>query len=333
MSESATPSQASEDQSDEAPASPQSETWARTVLGDLAFAAVKEQRRARRWGLVFKLFMLVYLVALPLLYLPSDLLTFDDEEQHTALVELSGVISAGTDASADRVVGALRAAFKDEKTAGVVLRINSPGGSPVQSGYINDEIGRLRKKYPAIPIYAVIADMAASGGYYVAVAADKIYADKASLVGSIGVLMNGFGFVDAMEKLGVERRLVTAGENKAFLDPFSPTKVDDVAHIQGLLEQIHRQFIDVVKAGRGDRLKSDAQLFSGYVWSGETGVKLGLVDALGNSSYVAREVIGVERMVNFTAKRGHLEAIAERLGASIAKHLRLEMSQSIPELR
>ena len=294
--------------------------WERRVLERLATAAITEQRRARRWGVFFKFAFLAYLSVLLVPHIPFDDWTSSVEEKHTAVVEIVGTIGPEADASADRVVSGLRAAYEDEATAGIVLRINSPGGSPVQAGYINDEIRRLRKKHSEIPVYAVLTDICASGGYYVAAAADAIYADKASLVGSIGVVMNSFGFVDALEKLGIERRLLTAGKHKAFLDPFSPTKPDEVAHTQALLDKMHVQFIDVVKSGRGEKLKgSDEKLFSGYIWTGEESVALGLVDDLGTTSGVARDVIGAERIVNFTIRDTLLERLAERFGASMAQ--------------
>ena len=295
--------------------------WERDVLNRLAFAALVEQRRTRRWGLAFKAAMLIYVVALTLIYIPFELFTDDVAERHTALVRLDGVIADGESASADRVITGLRAAFEDEKTAGVIMRINSPGGSPVQAGYINDEIRRLRELNPDIPLYAVVTDMCASGGYYVAVAADRIYVDKSSLVGSIGVLMNGFGFVDSMQRLGVERRLYTAGEHKGFLDPFSPQDASEVTHIQSVLEELHGQFIDVVRSGRKDRLRGGDELFSGLVWSGERGIELGLVDAYGSSSSVARDVIEAEEIVDFTPRRDYLERFAERMGAAMASVL------------
>ncbi|VFM98195.1 MAG: protease-4 [Candidatus Kentron sp. G] len=232
------------------------------------------------------------------------------------------MIAEGSDASADRVISGLRSAFKDKNTKGVVLRINSPGGTPVQAGYINDEIGRLRDEYPDIPLYAVVTDICASGGYYVAVAADRIYADKSSVIGSIGVLVNGFGFVGAMEKLGVERRLLTAGKHKGFLDPFSPADPEEVSHLQSVLKEIHQAFIDTVRKGRGDRLRGEeSELFNGLVWSGKQAIRLGLADELGSSSYVAREVIGAEEIVDFTWERDYLERFAERFGAAVTEAL------------
>ena len=295
--------------------------WERGVLERLATAAVTEQRRSRRWGIFFKFAFLVYLSVLVLPHLPLKEWMSADDEKHTAVVEIVGPIGPEANASADRVITGLRAAFENEDTAGIVLRINSPGGSPVQAGYINDEIRRLRAEHSDIPLYAVLTDICASGGYYVAVAADEIYADKASLVGSIGVLMNSFGFVDTLEKLGVERRLFTAGNHKGFLDPFSPTDPTEVAHIQGLLDKMHTQFIDVVKMGRGERLKgSDEELFSGYVWTGEESVALGLVDGLGTTSGLARNIIKAEKTVNFTVRDSLAERIIDRLGVSLAKN-------------
>lgn len=288
-----------------------------------AIEALREQRTARRWSSFFKLLFFIYLLAILLLSMQStgSASSFFSADKFTALVDLQGVIASDTDASADIMVTGLRAAFEDENTAGVIIRINSPGGSPVQAGYINDEIRRLRVKHPDIPVYAVIQDIGASGGYYVAVAADAIYADKSSIVGSIGVRMGGFGFVESMEKLGIERRLLTAGENKGFLDPFVPLKQADVQHVRGLLAEIHQQFISTVIAGRGDRLADSAELFSGYVWSGERSLELGLVDALGSASYVAREIIGAKDIVNFTPTRSVFDQFAKRIGASISARL------------
>jgi protease-4 len=262
----------------------QNEGWERDLVNRLAFAALKEQRRARRWGIFFKFLLFVYLLGILFLYTPSIELQPGAGDDHTALVELKGVIAPDKEGSADNVVSGLRSAFESDHAKGVILRINSPGGSPVQAGYINDEIRRLRKEHPDTPLYAVVADVCASGGYYAAVAADKIFADKASIVGSIGVRMDGFGFVEAMDKLGVERRLLTAGEHKGFLDPFQPVKEGDVEHVQALLNDIHTQFIQVVRTGRGDKLKDDPNLFSGFVWTGEQAVDLGLIDELGSAS-------------------------------------------------
>ena len=300
------------------------ESWERDVLSRLAFAAINEQRRSRRWSIFFKFLIFAYLF-LVFWSIQSNRgeHALMDSGEHTALVELKGVIADDADANADDIVTALRNAFKNKNTRGVILRINSPGGSPVQAGYINDEIHRLRKEYPKIPLYAVVTDICASGGYYVAVAADKIYADKASIVGSIGVRMSGlttFGFVEAMKKLGIERRMLAAGDDKAMLDPFSPLKPEEVKHVSTLLENIHQQFIHVVKEGRGDRLKGDDKtLFNGFYWTGEQAVDLGLVDGLANSSYVAREIIGAEKIVDYTHRPSPLERLTNRFGVVMAK--------------
>lgn len=289
------------------------------IVNRLAFAALNEQRRTRRWNIFFKgLFFAYFLVILLMIYLPVDSSSKLTTGKHTALIEINGVIADNTEANADSIITGLRNAFDDRNTAGVILRINSPGGSPVQSGYVNDEIARLRDENPDIKVYAVVTDICASGGYYIAAAADEIYADKASIVGSIGVLMNSFGFVDAMKKMGVERRLYTAGENKGILDPFSEVKPEDVNHVKGMLGNIHEQFIDVVKKGRGDRLVESKDIFSGLFWTGEQAMELGLVDSLGSSSYVAREVIQAENIVNFTPRQNYLERFAERFGVAMA---------------
>lgn len=295
-----------------------------------AFEALAEQRRARRWGNFFKGLFVLYLFAI-LAVSWSGMMKNGvfGTDKITALVEINGVIAPDSDASADFVVTGLRDAFEDEKTAGVIVRINSPGGSPVQSGYINDEIKRLKGKHPDIPVYAVIQDICASGGYYIAVAADEIFADKASIVGSIGVRMDGFGFVDAMDKLGVERRLLTAGESKGALDPFSPLSQQDVKHVKKLLGQIHQQFIDTVKAGRGDRLADDESIFSGLFWTGEESKSLGLIDDFGSASFVARDIIKAKDIVNFTPRRDVFEQFAKRFGAELAARL----TSSLPNLR
>ena len=292
------------------------------VASAFAREALREQRLARRWNTFFKALFFLYLLAILVLSIPNLARgTWLSGEKFTALVDLQGVISSDSRASADAIITGLRAAFEDSGTAGVILRINSPGGSPVQSGYINDEIRRLRDEYPDIPLYAVLQDICASGGYYVAAAADEIYADKSTIVGSIGVRMDSFGFVESMEKLGVERRLLTAGEHKGFLDPFLPLEADDVRHINSVLGEIHEQFINTVRAGRGDRLIESDELFSGYVWTGERGLALGLVDALGSSSFVAREIIGAEEIVNFTPRQDLLDQFARKVGASLSEML------------
>jgi protease-4 len=298
--------------------SEQQPNWEREVLEKLALSAIQEQRRSRHWSILFKTLGFLYLFIL--LFLAAG--WFGSEgvsiKAHTALVDLQGVIAADQ-ASADSVIGSLQGAFEDKKTRGVVLRINSPGGSPVQAGQIYDEIKRLRAKYPKIPLYAVVDDICASGGYYVAAGADKIFVDKASIVGSIGVLMDGFGFTQTMEKLGVERRLLTAGENKGFLDPFSPVDPKQQAFARQLLEEIHGQFIGVVREGRGKRLKEVPEMFSGLVWSGEKSIQLGLADGFGSVESVARDVIKAEDIVDYTRQESLADRLAERLGATMAK--------------
>ena len=307
------------------------------LLEKTLLASVQEQRRARRWGIFFKLLTFIYLFGILFLFSP-----FMDMESaasrsasHTALVEVRGVIADQEAASADNIIKSLREAFKDAKTKAVVMRINSPGGSPVQAGYVYDEIRRLRAEYPAIKLYAVITDLGASGAYYIASAADEIFADKASLVGSIGVTAAGYGFVGAMEKLGVERRAYTSGEHKAFLDPFSPQKPDETAFWQGVLDTTHNQFIAMVKQGRGDRLKDKEhpELFSGLVWSGEQAKALGLVDGLGSASYVARDVVGEKELVDFTVQESPFDRFSKRMGASVAERLALYMGLQGPSLR
>ncbi len=312
----------------EIPEHEKKEQWERNVLEELVFSAHKEQRRTRRWGIFFKSLMFSYLaLILFMTYMPNELSDGSSKgHKHTALIEIRGTIGADAEANADSIITALRDAFKNEHSAAIILRLNTPGGSPVQAGYVNDEIKRLRNQHPNKPVYAVITDMCASGGYYIAAAADEIYADKASLVGSIGVVMNGFGFVDAMDKLGIERRMMTAGENKGFLDPFSPLKAEDEKHIKSLLGSIHQQFIDVVKEGRGDRLKDDPAIFSGLVWTGEQAIEVGLVDALGSSSYVAREIVGADKIVDYTYDQPVIERFFERFGASVASGISSTMN-------
>ncbi len=306
-------------------------SWEREVVTQLAEASLKEQRRSRRWGIIFKLLTFAYIGVILFMIGEASLTSVTINEKHTALVELTGVIADKEIASADHIVTALRDAFDNENAAGVILRINSPGGSPVQSGYIYDEIQRLRKENPDTPLYAVVTDICASGGYYIASAADKIYADKASIVGSIGVRMDNFGFVDAIEKLGVERRTLTAGENKALLDPFLPENEKTKVHMQNMLSEIHQQFINAVKEGRGDRLDTSVEgLFSGLIWTGETAVKNGLVDELASSSYVAREVIGEETIVDYTVQDDLLERFAQRLGSTVAQVISTQLFSSTP---
>src|SRR6202171_2213146 len=300
--------------------------WERAVLEKLALKALEEQRRARQWGALFKLLWFAFAFLILSIWLgwigrpEKDSLT-SGTGKHTALVDLEGVIAPDGKASADKMIKALNRAFKDSGTQGVVLRINSPGGSPVQAGYINDEIRRLRAKYPNTPIYAVVQDLCASGGYYVAVATDRIYVDKASLVGSIGVILNSFGFVGAMEKLGIERRAYTSGENKDFLDPFAPENPAHKEHALKMLNEIHQQFIKVVRQGRGTRLKETPETFSGLIWTGEKSVELGLSDGLGGLEYVAREVIKAEKVVDYSPKENVFEQLSERLGTRCGESL------------
>jgi protease IV len=295
------------------------EHWERGVIERLATEGLREMRRARRWGIFFKLSTLVLLfVTLVLVVGSISENTRGCLDKCTALVEMRGELDADGPLSAENVVAGLQAAFKSKGTQGVVLRINSPGGSPVQAGLINDEIRRLRASYPGTPIYAVVEEMCASGAYYVAVAADKIYVDKASLIGSIGVIIDGFGFVGAMDKLGIERRALIAGENKAFLDPFSPLTPQQRDYAEKMIEEVHQQFIAAVKAGRGARLKDSPELFSGLVWNGTRGVDLGLADALGSVESVAREVIKAEAVVDFTVKETLGERLSRKFGAALA---------------
>ena len=294
------------------------------LVESLAKSALQEQRRSRRWGIFFKLLTFCWLFfSMAVIYNASEISRVSLDEstgEHTALVDIDGQIG-GNDVSADTVVSGLRAAFADANTQAVILRINSPGGSPVQSGYIYDEIRRLRSIHDETPLYAVITDIGASGGYYIAAAADKIYADKASLVGSIGVISSGFGFVAAMDKLGITRRTYTSGENKAFLDPFQSVDPDAAAQWQTSLDTIYQQFIDAVKAGRGDRLADNPDIFSGMVWSGQQARELGLVDGLGSTSFVARDVVGAEDIVDYTFRLSPLEKFARELGAGVSATL------------
>jgi protease-4 len=308
----------------------QNSNWEREVLGKLAMAALQEQRSARRWGIFFKILTFSYLLIVLLMFL--GLRDMKNEAalagKHTSLVELTGEISADKSANADNIIEALQAAFKDKNTQGVILRINSPGGSPVQAGAINDEIRRLRAKYPDIPLYVVVEDICASGGYYVAAAADKIYVNKASLIGSIGVLMDGFGFTGSMQKLGVERRLLTAGENKGFLDPFSPFDPKQAAIAKKMLAEIHQQFITVVREGRGKRLKETPETFSGLIWTGQKGIELGLADGMGSVESVARDVIKAENIVDYTTREGFADRLAKKFGAGAASVMPGFSSQS-----
>lgn len=291
--------------------------WERELLERLAFASLQEQRSRRRWGVFFKVLGFAYLIVLLVVLSGVAGGPSHSKEKHTALVDLRGVIDSDGDTSAESVVAALNDAFKEANAMGVILRINSPGGSPVQSSIIYDEIKRLRAKYPDKPIHVVVEDVCASGGYFVAAAADKIYVNRASIVGSIGVLMDGFGFSGAMDKLGVERRLLTAGDNKGFLDPFSPQDQRHRKHAQVLLDDIHQQFIDVVRKGRGNRLRETPELFSGLMWTGQQSVALGLVDDFGTVDSVARDVIKAETVVDYTLHRSLTDRLAQRFGSAM----------------
>ena len=297
--------------------------WEREVVEKLAFAAVTEQRRARRWGIFFKSLMFLYLLAVlgAVMYPKFKQDIGAGGEYHTAVVNVVGAIAEDKEANADSIIESLRDAVKDKHTKGIILHANSPGGSPVQSSYVYEEIRKIKKEHPDLPIYSVVSDICASGCYYIASASDKIFVNPSSLVGSIGVLMDGVGFVDTMQKMGIEHRLLTAGAHKAMLDPFSPPKEDETLYMQGLLDQVHQQFISAVKAGRGDRLKETPDMFSGLVWTGEEGVKLGVVDGFGNQDTVAKELIGAEKLVDFTHQEQLLDKLAGKLGASFGQSI------------
>lgn len=297
-----------------APAAPPPE-WAGT-LEQLARDMIRDRRSERRWRVFFRLMWLLLAIFLVLILASGRVATTAPNTPHTALIEVRGEIAAESEASAENLVAALKSAFEDQGARAVVLRINSPGGSPVQAGIVNDEIRRLKALHRK-PVYAVVEEMCASGAYYIAVAADEIYVDKASLVGSIGVLMDGFGFTEAMRKLGVERRLLTAGENKGMLDPFSPQNEKHEAYAKAMIDQIHQQFIAVVKQGRGKRLKENAETFSGLFWNGEEAIRQGLVDKPGNLDYVAREIVKADEIIDYTPKENIAERFAKRFGASV----------------
>ena len=307
--------------------------WQQQTIEKLALSGLQEQKSARRWSIFFKALMFIYLFVVLFLALGWLGGTKAGTGEHTALIEIAGVIEAGGDVNADSVITSLNDAYESKGTKGIILRINSPGGSPVQSGIIFDEIRRQKKLHPSIPVYAVVEDICASGGYYIAAAADKIYVDKASIVGSIGVLMDGYGFTDVMKKVGVERRLLTAGENKAMLDPFSPVNPKHQALAQAMLNQIHEQFKTVVRQGRGNRLVEDNETFSGLFWSGEQSIKIGLADALGSADYVAREVIKQEEIVDYSYQDSVVDRFAKRLGASMAKAIGIDAAVKNLQLR
>ena len=305
--------------------------WERATLEKLVFASLNEQKASRRWKTFVRLSWLAFLIALVWMALHRGASTSDASVPHTAVVEIKGEIAAGADASAEFINAALRAAFEDDGAKAVVLLINSPGGSPVQAGMMNDEILRLKAKHKK-PVYAVVEETCASAAYYIAVSADRIFVDKASIVGSIGVLMDGFGFTGLMDKLGVERRLVTAGENKGFLDPFSAQSDKQRALAQTMLNQIHQQFINVVKAGRGTRLKDTPEMFTGLFWTGQQAIELGLADQLGNLDYVAREVVKTEEVIDYTRRDNVAERLAKKFGASIGEGA-MKVFKAIPTIR
>ena len=309
------------------------DNWQQQTIEKLALSSLDEQKKSRRWGILFKTLTFIYLF----ITLFAILGWFGDGKSsagsHTAIIDLNGVIEAGGEVNADSVMSSLKDAYESKGTKGIILRINSPGGSPVQAGIINDEIRRQKKLHPKIPVYAVVEDICASGGYYIAVAADKIYVDKASIIGSIGVLMDGYGFTEVMKKVGVERRLMTAGENKAMLDPFSAENPKHKALAQTMLNEVHEQFKAVVRQGRGSRLHETPEVFSGLFWSGEQGIKLGLADALGSADYVAREVIKQEEIVDYTYQETVVDRFAKRLGASMAKSIGIDAKSIMPQLR
>ncbi|MEO8014623.1 S49 family peptidase [Polaromonas sp.] len=305
--------------------------WERATLEKLVFATLNEQRSTRRWKTFVRLSWLLFFVVLLWMALQRGTPAIDASVAHTAVIEIKGEIAQGADASAEFVNAALRSAFEDEGSKAIVLLINSPGGSPVQAGMMNDEILRLKAKHKK-PVYAVVEESCASAAYYIAVSADQIFVDKASIVGSIGVLMDGFGFTGLMDKLGVERRLLTAGENKGFLDPFSAQSEKQRAFAQSMLDQIHQQFIAVVKKGRGSRLKETPEMFSGLFWNGQQAVELGLADHLGNLDYVAREVVKVEEIIDYTRRDNVAERLAKKFGAAMGEGA-MKAFQAIPALR
>ena len=305
--------------------------WEQATMERLMFATLEEQRTARRWRNFFRLSWLALIVFLLWAVMHRGSPATAKSSPHTAVIEIKGEIASGADASAEFIVAAMRAAFEDDGAKAVVLLLNSPGGSPVQAGIVYDEIRRLKAKYKK-PVYAVVEESCASAAYYIAAGADRIFVDKASIVGSIGVLMDGFGFTGLMDKLGVERRLMTAGENKGFLDPFSPQTDKQRAYAQAMLDQIHRQFIDAVKLGRGARLKETPELFSGLFWTGQQAVDLGLADQLGNLDFVAREIVKAEELVDYTRRDNVAERLAKKFGAAIGDGA-VRALKAIPNVR
>ncbi|WP_395140830.1 S49 family peptidase [Schlegelella aquatica] len=306
-------------------------TAEQALLAQLAKAYIDERRRERRWRIFFRLAWLLLAAALLAMTLSQRFAATAPSGPHTALVDVRGEIAVEAEASAENLLSALRSAFEDQGAQAVVLRINSPGGSPVQAGIVHDEIRRLKAKHQK-RVYAVVEEVCASGAYYIAAAADEIYVDKASIVGSIGVLMDGFGFAGLMQKLGVERRLLAAGEHKGFLDPFSPMDEEEKAYAQEMLEQIHAQFINVVREGRGKRLKETPNTFSGLFWTGEQAVVMGLADDFGSLDYVAREVVKAEEVIDYTPRENVAERLAKRFGAAVGEGA-VKALRALPSLR
>ena len=305
--------------------------WERNTLEKLVFASLNEQKAARRWKTFVRLAWLAFFVTLVWMVVHRGTSTTSAIVAHTAVVEIKGEIADGADASAEFINAALKAAFEDHGAKAVVLLINSPGGSPVQAGMINDEIRRLKAKHKK-PVYAVVEETCASAAYYIAAAADQIFVDKASIVGSIGVLMDGFGFTGLMDKLGVERRLLTAGENKGFLDPFSAQTDKQRAYAQAMLNQIHQQFISVVKAGRGTRLKETPEMFSGLFWTGQQAIELGLADQFGGLDFVAREIVKTEEIIDYTRRDNVAERLAKKFGAAVGEGA-MKAVRALPAIR
>ena len=296
------------------------EQWERSVLEKVALASVVEQRRARRWSIFFKLFFFAYIIVISTLVMsPLKDGAVMSKGAHTAVIDVKGVIVSGGEADANSIIESLNNAIKDPNTKGIILRVNSPGGSPVQSSYVYKAIREVKKNNPDIPVYAVVEDLCASGGYFIASAADKIFVNESSIVGSIGVVMNGFGFTDAMKNLGVERRLYTAGEHKGFLDPFSEVNPGEREHVQSMLNDIHQEFTQAVIKGRGERLIDNPDLFSGLVWAGSESIRLGLTDAIGSVQSVAKNEIGEEKIVDFTAQQPFMERLAKNMGVAMAE--------------
>jgi len=328
-----TPDSPANPPSTQAPTSTVAATWERETLERLVMAQLEEQRAARRWRIGFRLFWALVVVAgFWYSYHHNKASTSSNPQSHTALIEIKGEIDSESSANAEWVMDSLRQAFEDEGAQAIVLRIDSPGGSPVQAGMINDEVRRLKALHNK-PVYVVVEETCASAAYYIAVSADQIYVDKASIVGSIGVLMDGFGFTGLMDKVGVERRLMTAGENKGFLDPFSSQTKPQRAHAQNLLDQIHQQFIQVVREGRGSRLKETPELFSGLFWSGQQAIDLGLADGYGTLDSVARDVVKAEDIVDYTRQDNVAERLAKRFGAAMGEAMVKTSLSWVPHLR